>query len=210
MATRSGSNVRLTPRQMQILRFVRDFSARKGYAPSMQELADELGVSKVTVFEHLEHLAEKRLIRRRRHAARSIELTNRVDFPDQRGGQLPLVGSIAAGSPIEAVEDHAVIELDEFFAGSGGDRFVLQVRGDSMIDEHIRDGDYVVVEPRSTIRNGQTVVALLPDGEATLKTYYRQGRRIRLQPANPRYEPIFLAPGEVQIQGVVVGVMRRY
>ena len=200
---------RLTPRQLEILTLIRDGRRRDGYSPTMQEIADQLGVSKVTVFEHVEALIEKGLLRRLPHKARSLEVTDSARFPDRRPTLIPLAGRIAAGGPIEAVEDLESLDLETVF-DSRHDTFVLQVKGDSMIDEHIRDGDYVVVERRQQVRDGETVVALLANGEATLKKLYRQGRRIRLQPANKRYKPIQVSPGEVQVQGVVVGVLRRY
>lgn len=173
----------------------------------MQELADVLDVSKVTVFEHVGALEKKGLLRHARHRARSLELTSRVEFPDEAGTHLRLVGHIAAGLPIEAIENEETVDLGEVFHTPRG-AFVLKVRGDSMIDEQIRDGDLVVVERREVARDGETVVALLEDGEATLKKYYRERNRIRLQPANPSYEPIYLR--HVQIQGVVIGVLRTY
>jgi len=201
--------VRLTPRQLQVLTLIRDYQNKHGYSPTMQELADMLGVNKVTVFEHVTGLEKKGLLRRSRHRARSLELTEhgRAVFPDDSRHTLPLVGHIAAGSPIEAVENRESVDLEDLFA-SRNDAFVLRVRGDSMIDEHIRDGDLVVAEQRSTARNGETVVALLEDGDATLKKFYRENNRIRLQPANPAYEPIYV--DNVQIQGVVIGVIRTY
>lgn len=198
---------RLTPKQMRVLTLIRDLQRKHGYSPTMQELADVLGVSKVTVFEHVAALEKKGLLRRSRHRARSLELTSRARFPDDSGGSLRLVGHIAAGAPIEAIENPETIDLEDLFATRPAP-FVLKVRGDSMIDEHIQDGDLVVVSPRDTARNGETVVALLPDGEATLKTFYREKDRIRLQPANPAYEPIYA--DDVQIQGVVIGVLRTY
>jgi repressor LexA len=192
---------------MQILTVIRDFQRRRGYSPTMQELADTFGVSKVTIFEHVEALVKQGLLRRSPHRARSLELTSAAAFPDERSTRIPLVGRIAAGAPIEAVQGPDVVDLEEVFAGRG-ERFVLQVRGDSMIDEHIRDGDYVVVQRQDTARDGQTVVALLDTGEATLKKLYHEGGRIRLQPANPSYEPIYV--DNINIQGVVVGVLRKY
>ena len=200
---------RLTPRQLEILTMIRDERRRAGYSPTMQEMADQLGVSKVTVFEHVEALIGKGLLRRMPHKARSLEITASARFPDQTATRIPLVGRIAAGAPIEAIEEVETLDLEEVFQ-SRHQTFVLEVTGDSMIDEQIRDGDFVIVERRQQPRDGQTVVALLANGEATLKKYYRQGKRIRLQPANPRYKPIYAAPGEVQIQGVVIGVIRRY
>lgn len=198
---------RLTPRQAQILTRIRDSQRSRGYSPTMQELADELRISKVTVFEHVDALVAKGMLRRLPHKARSLELTEDVRLPDDRPTVLPLVGRIAAGMPLEAVEDAESIDLESLFARRA-DTFVLRVTGDSMIDDQIRDGDYVVVEKRSTARNGETVVALLDDGEATLKRFYKDGKRIRLQPANEAYEPIFVKHADVQ--GVVIGVIRTF
>ena len=203
----SAANARLTPKQLRILTLIRDFQRKHGYSPTMQELADVLGVTKVTVFEHVSGLEKKGLLRRSRHRARSLELTSRVAFPDESQARLRLVGHIAAGVPIEAVENEEEIDLQDLFESRGG-AFVLKVRGDSMIDEQIRDGDYVICERRETARNGETVVALLDDGEATLKKFYKEGSRFRLQPANPQFKPIIV--DHVQIQGVVMGVLRSY
>ncbi len=201
----------LTPKQLHILTRIRDLRTARGYSPTMQELADELGVSKVTVFEHVEALIKKGALLRQANKARSLEISPRIQLPDEeRRTRLPLVGTIAAGSPIDAVEDREHLDLEELFPArpGKGPTFVLQVRGDSMIDEQIRDGDYVVVEPRHSVRNGQTVVALLDSGEATLKKFYRERQGIRLQPANPNYEPIHVK--DCKVQGVVVGVIRTY
>ena len=199
----------VTPRQMDILRLIRDSRVNRGFSPTMQELADKLGISKVTVFQHVEALEEKGLLRRSRHRARSLALTEKVEFQDSSGGSLPLMGYIAAGSPIEALQEDQRLDVNSMFAGKG-DTFLLEVRGDSMIDEQIRDGDFVVVQPNAEPRNGQTVVALLEDGEATLKQFHREATRIRLQPANRAYDPIYVEPGKLTIQGSVVGVLRRY
>jgi repressor LexA len=198
---------RLTPKQMRILVLVRDYQRKHGYSPTMQEIADTLGITKVTVFEHVGGLEKKGLLKRSRHRARSLELTQRVEFPDESGDALPLVGHIAAGAPIEAIENPETVSLADMFKTRAG-AFCLKVRGDSMIEEHIRDGDLVVVERRETARDGETVVALLDDGEATLKKFYKEAGRVRLQPANPAYAPIYA--DDVRIQGVVVGVLRRY
>ena len=198
---------RLTPRQLQILTFIRDYRRTEGYSPTMQELADALHVTKVTIFEHVAALEKKSLLRRLPHKARSLELTSLVRFPDEAPARLPLLGIIAAGEPIEAIEEPETIDLEALFTRRAG-TFALRVRGDSMIDEQIRDGDYVVIERRDHVRNGESVVALLDDGEATLKKFYREKGRIRLQPANKDYDPIFVDPGRLQVQGVVVGVIR--
>ena len=207
----------LTPKQLKILTLIRDTRLSRGYSPTMQELAEELSVSKVTVFEHVEALIKKGALHRDPNKARSLVLAPGLQLPDeQRNTRLPLVGAIAAGSPIDAVEDRQHLDLEAIFAPPGvnlaAKTFVLQVRGDSMIDEHIADGDYVVCEKRDTVRNGQTVVALLDTGEATLKKFYRDSKtgRIRLQPANEKYEPLFVEPDQLQIQGQVIGVIRTY
>jgi repressor LexA len=197
----------LTPKQLQVLTLIRDYSNARGYAPTLQELADELGISKVTVFEHVGVLQAKGYLKHARHKARSLRLNENIDFPDQRATCLPLAGTIAAGAPIEAIEDREVLDLEEMLVSPHGN-FVLRVRGDSMIEDHISDGDYVIVERRNTARDGETVVALLDNGEATLKRFYREPGGIRLQPANPAYKPIITK--DVQIQGVVRGVLRRY
>ena len=195
-----------TPRQAEILTFIRDYSIRRGYSPTYEEIAEEYGITKVTVFEHLTALENRGLVRRDKHKARSLELAKHLQLADERPSCLPLVGRIAAGSPIEAIESNEALDLHNLFTSKHG-TYVLEVEGDSMIDDQIADGDYVVVERRENPRNGETVVALLDDGDATLKRFYREKGRIRLQPANPAYEPIYV--DSVQIQGVVVGIIRR-
>ncbi len=204
-STRTRSS--LTPKQLRVLIFIRDFSSARGYAPTMQELADEFGVSKVTVFEHIAALQKKGYLKRSRHKARSLRLSDDIDFPDEKSTCLPLVGTIAAGQPIEAIEEREVLDLEDMFV-TPHETFVLQVRGDSMVEDNICDGDFVVVEKRDTAADGETVVALLDDGEATLKRIYRERQGVRLQPANPNYKPIVVQ--DVRVQGVVVGVVRRY
>lgn len=205
-AKSSPKDPSLTPKQLRLLQFVRDFRRSHGYAPTMQELADEFGVSKVTVFEHLSALEKKGYLARSRHKARSLQLSEGIAFPDERPTLLPLVGVIAAGRPIEAIEERSAVDLEDLFVSPHGN-FVLRVTGDSMIDDGIRDGDYVVCERRQTARDGETVVALLEDGEATLKRYYRDRGSVRLQPANKNYPPMLVK--HVHIQGVAVGVLRR-
>ncbi len=196
----------LTPKQLRVLTYIRDYTNARGYAPTMQELADEFGVSKVTVFEHIGALQKKGYLKRARHRARSLRLSDGIAFPDERPTRLPLAGTIAAGQPIEAVEEREVLDLEELFVGPH-QTFVLRVRGDSMVDDQIRDGDYVVVEKRETARDGETVVALLENGEATLKRLFRDHDGYRLQPANPNYKPI--KTKDLRVQGVVVGVVRK-
>ena len=195
----------LTPKQFQIVRFLQDYWVEHEYAPTMQEIADHLGVSRPTVFEHIEALEKKKVLTREPTLARGIALA--PEYAPE-AGRLPLVGRIAAGRPIEAIEDTELLDLESLFGGRPGETFALQVRGDSMIDEQIRDGDYVIVQKQATARDGETVVAILEGGEATLKKFYKEKGRIRLQPANPTMQPIY-APN-VTIQGVVIGVLRKY
>ena len=200
----------LTPRQLDVLVAIRDYRYLNGVAPTMQELADQLGTSKVTVFEHVGALEKKGLLARDKHKARSLSITTDEPLPDEdRGSKLPLVGSIAAGSPIEAVENREELDLEQLYNRPNG-VFVLKVRGESMIEDHLCDGDYVVVERRDTCRNGEQVVALLDSGEATLKRFYSEGKHVRLQPANSTMQPRIVPAGQVRVQGVVIGVLRSY
>src|ERR1700691_1273964 len=200
----------LTPRQLDVLVAIRNYRHLHGVAPTMQELADQLGTSKVTIFEHVGALERKRVLRRDKHKARSLEIISEDKLPDEnRSTKLPLLGNIAAGSPIEAIENREEIDLEQMFQSRTG-VYVLRVRGESMIDDHLCDGDYVVIERRETARNGEQVVALLDSGEATLKRFYREGGKIRLQPANSAMEPRFVDADRCKIQGVVIGVLRSY
>ena len=200
-------NANVTPRQLEILRFIRDFRRRQGYSPTMQEIGDSLGLTKVTVFEHAGALEKKRLLTRGpKHSARSLQVSDDFRFPDEASPKLPLMGRIAAGVPLEAIENAQTLDLEAMFSGPG-DVFALQVRGDSMIDDHIRNGDYVICQRTRQARDGQTVVAVLPDGEATLKRVYHERGRVRLQPANPNFNPLYV--NDVDIQAVVIGVVRK-
>ena len=203
----------VTPKQLKILQLIRDSRVTLGYSPTMQELADKLNISKVTVFEHVEALIKKGALTREANKARSLAIADDTVLPDEeRGLSFPLVGRIAAGYPIERLQDQDQLELEDLFGPRVGQRagtFALQVDGESMRDEGILDGDYVIVERRDTARDGERVVALLPNGETTLKTLFREADgRIRLQPANPEFEPIIVT--NCQIQGVVIGALRRY
>jgi repressor LexA len=199
----------LTPRQLDVIVAIRNFRHIHGYAPTMQELADQLGTSKVTIFEHVGALEKKRVIRRDKHKARSLEIVADVLPDEERPTKLPLLGAIAAGSPIEAIENREEIDLETMFHSRSG-VYVLRVRGESMIEDHLCDGDYVVIERRDSARNGEQVVALLDTGEATLKRFYREGGKIRLQPANSSMEPRYVDADKVRVQGVVIGVLRSY
>ena len=198
-----------TPKQLKILVAIRDFRVRNGYSPTMQELADQLGVSKVTIFEHIEALERKALILRARNRARSLEIAPTVKLPDEaKPTSFPVVGTIAAGSPIEATQHNDTIELESLFNTRHG-TYVLRVKGSSMIEDHIADGDYVIIERRESAKDGEIVVALLDDGTATLKRYFKERGRIRLQPANSTMNPIYVDK-DLKIQGVLIGVLRTY
>jgi len=198
----------VTPRQLEILRFIRDFRNRTGYSPSMQEIGDHLQLSKVTVFEHVGALEEKQLLLRgAKHKARSLQVCPEFVFDDEvPTGRVLLAGRIAAGQPIEAVQDDQYIDLGSMFESSG-EIFALEVAGDSMVDDKICDGDYVICQRKDTARNGETVVALLDDGDATLKRFYKEKGKVRLQPANDNYDPIYV--DRCKVQGIVIGVIRR-
>jgi repressor LexA len=199
----------LTKRQREILDYLNEFIQQHGYAPSLEEIGQRFSLSSLaTVHKHMTNLESKGFIKRSWNRSRSVEL-----LPGPSGGRaidLPLMGYVAAGMPIEAVAGTETISVPEALIGRSRDTYVLKVKGNSMIDEQIRDGDWVVVEDRKTASNGEMVVALLRDQDVTLKTFYRDNGRIRLQPANATMQPIFADPADVQIQGVVVGVMRRY
>ncbi len=196
----------LTPTQTKVLAFIRRFTDRHGYAPTLEEIARHFGVIKATVQQYLRALEDKGIITRQRYVHRSIEIVA-PEFTSSRGEVLPLLGRIAAGEPIEAIEVKEMVDVGDVL-GLQADRelFLLQVKGDSMVEDGIFDGDYVVVEKREVAEDGETVVALLPDGSATLKRFYREKGRIRLQPANPKLKPMYTK--KVTIQGVVRGVIR--
>ncbi|MEL6328063.1 MAG: transcriptional repressor LexA [Planctomycetota bacterium] len=202
----------LTPKQLRILKLIRDWRVRRGYSPTMQELADEIGVSKVTVFEHVEALIKKGALVREPNKARSLSIAEGVAVPDEsRPLKLPLVGKIAAGYPIEKVAGDDEIDLVELLGTTeekASSRFALKVDGDSMRDEGILDGDIIILERAEVAQNGDRVVALLEDGQTTLKTFYKEDDHIRLQPANPDFDPIRVR--FCQVQGIVAGVVRRY
>jgi repressor LexA len=198
----------LTKRQREIMDYLNDFIQAHGYAPSLEEIGRRFGLSSLaTVHKHLTNLQEKGFIKRAWNRSRSVELVStRVSG---RAVELPLLGFVAAGTPIEAVASNETIAVPEDLVGRR-DTYVLRVRGDSMIDEQIRDGDLVIVEDRKMAENGEMVIALLGGTDATLKKFYREHGRVRLQPANPAMQPILIDPDQVQVQGVVVGVMRKY
>ncbi len=199
----------LTKRQREILDYLAEFIQQHGYAPSLEEIGRRFGLSSLaTVHKHLRNLQEKGFIRRAWNRSRSVEL-----IPTRVGAhslELPLMGYVAAGVPIEAVTTAEPIAVPESLVRKPEETYVLRVRGDSMIDEHITDGDFVLVEDRKTAENGEMVIALLNGADATLKTFFKDDGKIRLQPANPTMQPILIDAADLQIQGVVVGVMRKY
>ena len=198
----------LTKRQKQILDYLRDFIEKNGYAPSLIEISKHFNLNSIsTIHKHLIHLEEKGLIRRHWNRARAIELVSSQPNPEAR--DVPLAGLISAGQPIEAVRANELVAVPEDMIGHR-DVYVLKVKGESRVDEQVREGDYVVVESRSEARNGEMVVALLDGENATLKKYYREKEEIRLQPAHPTMKPIYVKENELKIQGVVIGLLRKY
>jgi repressor LexA len=198
----------LTKRQKEILSYLKQFLAREGYSPTLEEIAHHFGMASLNgVYKHLTVLEERGFIRRLSNRARSIQIVETEK--EFHSPVLPLLGYVAAGSPIEAVVHSDEVSVPEMFL-TRGTNYVLRVEGDSMIDQHIQDGDLIIVEQREDARNGETVVALVDGQEATLKRYYRQGDQIRLQPANEDMHPIFVEESRLKIQGIVVGLMRSY
>jgi repressor LexA len=204
----------ITKRQRQMYDFISDFVQKHSYSPSFEEIGDGMGLSSLaTVHKHVSNLEKKGLLTRDYNRSRSIDLLP----PKGRLKQamavnttmvLPLLGRIAAGQPIEAVSNPETISLADFVRSK--EVFVLEVRGDSMQDEAILNGDYVLVEKSKTAYNGEIVVALVDGTDATLKRFYREGDHIRLQPSNAAMKPIILPAATVQIQGKVIGVLRKY
>jgi len=199
----------LTKRQRQILDYIESFIETYGYSPSFEEIATQFGYSSLaTVHEHLSNLEIKGLIRRNYNRSRSLEVVRSEAAPV--AAELPLLGTVAAGLPIEAIEEQETIAVPHDMLRSG-QNYVLRVRGESMIEEQIRDGDFIIVNSRQTADNGEMVVALINGDSATVKTFHRErDGRIRLQPANPTMLPLFYDEEEVDIQGVVVAVIRKF
>jgi repressor LexA len=200
----------LTERQKEILEFIQKFRSERGVAPTHREICERFGFSSYgTAYKHLKLLGEKGFIKRDRHQRRGLEL---IPAPAavEPSVELPFLGRIAAGRPIEAVAGRELLPVPPMLLGDRpADHYVLRVVGDSMIGEGIHDGDWVVVEQRDRARSGEMVVALLGD-DVTLKRFYPEGATVRLQPAHPTMAPIRVAAAEVRVQGIVVGLMRRY
>lgn len=204
----------ITRRQRQVYDFIAGFVQSHGYSPSFEEIGEGLGLSSLaTVHKHISNLEKKGLLRRDYNRSRSIDVLpprGRLKQSMSVGAPLtlPLVGRIAAGRPVEALESPTTISLADFTGSK--DVFVLEVSGESMQDEHIVNGDYVLVEKTATARNGEIVVALVDGSETTLKRFYKEGEKIRLQPSNMAMQPIMVPAAAVQIQGRVIGVLRKY
>jgi repressor LexA len=200
----------LTKRQSEILSYLQDHIHGQGYAPSFEEIAERFGFqSLATVHEHLTNLERKGYIKRSYNESRAIEILPSDVTP--RALELPILGSVAAGLPIEATEQGDTMCVPDAFVRRSGSHYVLRVRGNSMIDEQIRDGDFVVINERQSADNGEMVIALMNGSSATVKKFYRErDGRIRLQPANETMPPIYVHENDISIQGIVVGVLRRY
>ncbi len=208
----------LTPRKLQLLELVAEFCASRCYSPTIGELAGELGISRSTVFEHIDELRTKTLLCTRPGKARSLKLTcraqkllealdrRRSDWHLEQSGGIPLAGRVAAGAPIEAIENKEALSLKSCFAGTD-ELFALQVQGSSMLDDGIRDGDYVICRRSRVADNGQLVIAIIEQSEATLKRFYKEKDRVRLEPANADYRPIY--SDDCRVEAVVVGLIRK-
>jgi repressor LexA len=209
----------LTRRQREVFDFIKDFIGEKSYSPSLEEVARGMGLSSLaTVHKHLANLAEKGLIKRHWNRGRGIEICGDLDAPKMVAMQLdacysiPIRGTVAAGQPLDVSEDSGDERLNvpTDLVRNAEETFVLRVSGDSMIEEGIHDGDCIICERRREARNGQVVVALVNNYETTVKYFYREGADVRLQPANPFMAPIYVKATDVEIQGVVIGLVRRY
>ena len=210
--------IQLTPRQLQLLQMVARFQENRCYSPTLAEMASELNISRSTVFEHLAELRRKGLLSGYQNKARSLKVSSHGqellrELSEQSSStyttevnSIPLVGSVAAGVPVEAVENVESLSLTSAF-GSGDDIFALEVSGDSMIDNDIHQGDYVICRRSRVADDGQLVVAIVDDENATLKRFYREKDRARLQPANDDYQPIYT--NNCRIEAVVIGLVRK-
>jgi repressor LexA len=215
---RQKSDVPPTPRQVQLLKAIAEYGSRDGYSPTIGELAKQAGVSRTTTFEHIEQLRKKGYIWGQSHKARSLTPTSKArkllkqlsrhqsQTTETDDPEIPLAGVIAAGLPIEAVENRDNLSINSLF-GSCDDVFALEVRGDSMKEENITDGDYVICRRASSASDGQLVVAIVDNENATVKRFYKEPKCVRLQPANDQYEPIY--SDNCRIEGVVIGLVRK-
>jgi repressor LexA len=202
----------LTKRQKEVLDYITQYIEVNGYAPSYREIAEAFHLGSVaTVADHVETLVAKGLLKKGDNSARSLQLVQEEDFNSDHFVGLPILGMIAAGQPIQTMTGHAeTLEVPQFMVGSKNS-YVLQVKGDSMIEEGIFEGDYVVIQEKEVPSNGDMVVALVNNEEATLKRFYKEKGHTRLQPSNDAYDPIIVpASTPLKIQGVCIGVIRKY
>jgi repressor LexA len=205
----------LTRRQKELMDFLSEFISKNGYSPSYEEIANGLKLASLaTVHKHIQALQSKNYLRRSFNHSRSLEISERY-FAEEKARHpavdisVPLLGRIAAGTPVEAIQNPETLQFSDF--AHSDSTFALQVRGDSMIEDHICNGDYVLVEKTDAIKNGEIIVALIGGSDATLKRYYHEADgQIRLQPANSAMQPIFVQPEQLQVQGKVLAVMRKY
>ena len=218
-STAAKPTIQLTPRQRQLLKMVACFQETRCYSPTIAEMASELDISRSTVYEHITELRKKGLLSGRPNKARSLKVSSKAQellscltdqsfhsYPSEPRG-IPLAGRVAAGMPLEAVENVECLSLDSCF-GTGDDIFALEVKGDSMINEDICDGDYVICRRSSVADDGQLVVAIVDEENATLKRFYREKNQARLQPANDDYQPIY--SDNCRIEAIVIGLVRRF
>lgn len=212
------ANCRMTPRQMQLLKAIAAFRHSQSYSPTIAELANQLGIRRSTVFEHIAELRKKQLLSECRGRARSLNLTSKAhkllddfanrdsDCPVSEPAGIALLGRVAAGEPIEAIEQTDRLSLSSHF-GDADETFALEVVGDSMIDDDIHTGDYVICRKSSVANNGQLVIAIVDNENATLKRFYREKTCVRLQPSNRDFSPIY--SDNCRIEAVVVGLVRK-
>ena len=206
---RYNQRMAITRRQKEVLDFLSGFTLQNGYSPSYEEIASGLGLNSLaTVHKHVTNLQSKGLLQRAHNRSRSIDVLPQRSTRKGNSDRLPLLGRIAAGRPVEAIETAETISLGDIIGSR--EVFALEVRGDSMRDEHIVSGDFVLVERTRTAREGEIVVALVDGSDATLKRFYREGNLIRLQPSNAEMTPIYAPATNVSIQGRVLGILRKY
>jgi repressor LexA len=195
-----------TEKQLKIMEFIQHFRAERGISPTLEEIAKHFGVTKITIYEHINQLERKGAIKREKFRARSIEILSPVEERTPRFS-LPLVGNLTEGAPLEAMDGGESLNLNDIVPLASR-CYALRVRGEALAQDHITDGDYVIVERREDAENGEIVLAILENGEATLKKFYREKNRIRLQSANGSMKSIY--PRTAEIRGVVIGVLRRF
>ena len=195
-----------TEKQLKIMEFIQQFRAERGISPTLEEIAKHFGVTKITIYEHINQLERKGAIKREKFRARSIEILSPVEERTSRYS-LPLVAHLTEGAPLETVDGSENLNLNDIVPLESR-CYAIRVRGDALAQDHITDGDYVIVERREEADNGEIVLAILENGEATLKKFYREKNRIRLQSSNGSMKSIY--PKTAEIRGVVIGVLRKF